>query len=110
MKNKYLLYTAFQALKVLLSFLVVLHQLIHQQIQFFTNLPQLYSKLSEKRFSSRILLFNGFTQPANPQPLKEQNPVSVTKIFCRCSLSNIKHNINIQMQLKPNALIVLRGG
>ena len=99
----------FQALRVLLSFLIVLHQLIHQQIQLFTNFPQLYSKLSKKEFSSRILLFNGFTQPPNPQFLKDQNPLSVTKIFCRCSPSNIERNINIQMQLKHNALIVSRG-
>ena len=35
-----------------------------------------------KKILSRIFFFNGFTQI--PHPLNDQNPLSVTKVFCRC--------------------------
>ena len=39
-----------------------------------------------KYFRHKFSFFNGFTQPPF-HPLNSQNPLCVTKIFCRCSLN-----------------------
>ena len=64
-------YIVFQALKVCLI-------KIHKSTSF--NIT------SKKIFVA--IFFNGFTQ--NPHPLNDQNPLSVTKVFCRCSLTTSK--------------------
>ena len=62
-----------------LLFLVAVCQILHQQISFFTNFQSFIQHL-KKRFSSRIFLFNGFTQTASPPPpplplFNGQNPL-----------------------------------
>ena len=51
----------------------------------FYNFLELVSKLSKKDFRHEFSFFNGFTQI--PHPLNGQNPLSMIKVFCRCSLT-----------------------
>ena len=90
------IYIVFQALKVrfiksykiwlrVLLFLVVLHQLLHQQISFFTTFQSLIQIYLKKDFCHEFLFFSRLTQTL--KLLDGQNLLSVTKVFCRCSLS-----------------------
>ena len=61
--------------QAVLLFLVILHQ----QTQFFATFQNLIQKLSEKRFSSQILLF-WWIHP-NPHPLNSQSLLNGMKVF-----------------------------
>ena len=62
------------------------HQLLHQQISFFTTFQNLIQHFLKKDFHREFSFFNGFNSPS-AHPLNSQNPLSVKKVFCRCSLN-----------------------
>ena len=98
-------YIAFQDLKVLLIKICIIQSLdllflvvfiscyiswYHFSHVFRTLFNIIYLK---KRLSSQISFFNGFTQPPPPSstlshPLNSQSSLSITKVFCQCSLTN----------------------
>ena len=82
-KNTHLFCPWFQVSKVFLMEIlryVVLHQLLHQRIWFFTNLLELHSALFEKIFL--LLLADSFTPLLHhPFPFDSQNLLSI-KAFC----------------------------
>ena len=62
------------------------YQLLHQQVSFFHKFLELHSTLSEKSiFIMNFPFLFRFTETL-PHPLNGQNPLSMTKAFCRCSL------------------------
>ena len=79
--------------------LVVLDELLHQQISFFTSFFNFIWYCLKKRFLSEIFFpsFNivwekdGFTQTYNP--INGQNLLSVTKSFRPCSLTFSKESL-----------------
>ena len=95
-------YIAFQVLKVLLIKICkirYLHQIFYFLLFFlaftsadmiFYRFLEFHSILSEsKDFRHKFSFFNGFTQTPTPtpHPLNSQNLLSVTKVFCRCSIT-----------------------
>ena len=68
-------------------FLVILNRISFyiSRYHFFTTFQKRIQHCLEKDFRSKFSFFNGFTH--SPQPLNGQKPVSVTKIFCWCSLN-----------------------
>ena len=67
----------------------------------FHNFSELHSTLFEKRYSSRNFLFLRIhLTPPPPYPLNGQNPPSVTKVFCRCSLNPLVQN-SVQQNYIP---------
>ena len=44
----------------------------------------------KKDFRHKFSFFNGFTHIPTPHPLNSQNRLSVTKVFCQCSLFHMK--------------------
>ena len=50
---------------------------------------------NEKILVTNFSFFNGFTQPLPPllHPLNSQNPLSMTKDFCRCSLTVLSTDV-----------------
>ena len=95
-------YIAFQVLKVLLIKICkirYLHQIFYFLLFFlaftsadmiFYRFLEFHSILSEsKDFRHKFSFFNGFTQtpPPTPPPHKSPNLLSVTKVFCRCSIT-----------------------
>ena len=55
----------------------------------FYNFSELDSKLSNKDFCQEFSFFNGFTPTPQPlHPLNSQNPLSMRKVFRRCSLTS----------------------
>ena len=52
----------------------------------FHNFLEFHSTLSEKNFRPKLSFFNGFTPSPQPLLLNGQNPLNVTKVFCRFSL------------------------
>ena len=92
MKNTCLFYIVFQVLKIHLTkickieppdllFLVVFISFYISRYIIFHKFLELHSILSVKKIFATIFFFNGFTHP-----LLGQNPLNVTKVFCRCSL------------------------
>ena len=93
-----LFYIVFQVLKVLLIkickiqsldllFLVVfirfhISRYLSSQV-FGTSFNIIWKKHFRRKFS----FFNRFTQAPHAHPLNSQNPLSVTKVFCQCSLT-----------------------
>ena len=67
-------------------FISCFYQLLHEQI-FFTSFPNFIQHYVKKRFLSQIFIFNRFTRIPTPYPLNSQNSLSVTKVFCECSLT-----------------------
>ena len=88
MKNTYLFYIVFQVLKVLLIKICKVQPpcLLFLFVFILTSAGthkflELHSKISEKKmFSSRIFFLTDLLRP--PHPLKCQNPLNVTKVFC----------------------------
>ena len=72
-----------------LLFIVVFISFISADIIFQKYLG-LHLTLSEKEFfRHEFSFFNRFTNPPpSPHPLNSQNPLSVTKVFGRCSLAS----------------------
>ena len=76
---------------------------------FSQNFRNSFRIIRKKRFSSQIFFYNGFTQtpppPTHTHPLNGQNPLSVTNVFCRCSLNvNIKEqNVNVYVDRETSA-------
>ena len=95
MKNTYLFYTVFQVLKVIknckiqppdLLFLYGLLAFSSAGIIFHKFL-ELHSKISEKNFHHQFsFLMDLLRLPTHPHPLNSQIPLSVKRVFCRCSL------------------------
>ena len=93
-----IVYSVFEALKVLLIkickiqsldllFLVVfirfhISRYLSSQV-FGTSFNIIWKKHFRRKFS----FFNRFTQAPHAHPLNSQNPLSVTKVFCQCSLT-----------------------
>ena len=118
-------YIVFQVLKVLLIKICKIQSLdlLFLFLLAFTSADiifhkflELHSTLSEKKFSLQIFFFNRFTE--TPYPLKNQNLLSMTKVFCQCSLTyhgfsrllcydddrknqNSRTNTSIQLSLIP---------
>ena len=100
MKNKCPFYIIFQVLKVRLIkmckieppdllFIVALISFYISRYHFSqicTSSFKIY--LKKKKICLKFFFFNRFTKI--PTPLNGQNPVSVTKVFCRCSLNGKK--------------------
>ena len=89
----------FEALKVLLINICQMSHQIFYFLLFYTSLyisrhhfSQIFRTsrniIWKKRFSLRISFFDRFTQ--TPHPLNSQNPLTVTKVFCLCSLSSVE--------------------
>ena len=89
----------FQVLKILLIknykiqlsvlfFLVVLYQVSFyiSKYHFFTNLWSFIQAYLKKYFQHQFSFVNGYTQ-SHPHPLNGQNPLSVAKVLCPCSLN-----------------------
>ena len=84
-----LFYIIFQVFKVLLTKICKIFYLFLFLLAFTSadiivhKFLGLHSKLSEKKdFRDKFFFFNGFTNPPPPpQPLNDQNPLSVTKFF-----------------------------
>ena len=103
MKNTHPFYIVFEFLKVLLLiifkmepldflFLFVLCQISHQQISFFTDFQSFKKFYLEKQiFVKNLPFLTDSLSPSLPpfprHPLNGQNLLSVTKVFCRCSLT-----------------------
>ena len=100
MKNFGALYI-FQILKVLLIIKEYKIQLVYQFLYFllvyiaseftladiiFTTFWNLIQHLLKKDFRHQFSFFNGFTQ--SPHRLNDSNSLSVTKVFCWCSLNS----------------------
>ena len=90
----------FQILKVLLIIKEYKIQLVYQFLYFlliyiaseftladiiFTTFWNLIQHLLKKDFRHQFSFFNGFTQ--TPHRLNDSNSLSVTKVFCWCSLN-----------------------
>ena len=69
-------------LTVFISFYISRH---HFSQVFRTS----FNIIWKKDFRHKFSFFNGFTQTSLPHshPLNSQNPLSVTKVFCQCSLT-----------------------
>ena len=75
---------------LVLVFLVVLHQLLNQQISFCTTFQNLIQHFLKKDFHQGFPFLTD--SPKHPHhPLNGQNPLSMTKVFCRCSLKTDTH-------------------
>ena len=94
MKNTRPFYIVFQVLKVLLInicaiqppdllFTVVFISCYISRYHF-SQILELHLAYSGRRFRHEFSFFNRFAQ--TPYPLNGQNPLSVTKVFCQCSL------------------------
>ena len=68
-------------------FISCFYQLLHQQILFFTSFPNFIQHYVKKDSRYKFPFFNRFTQIPTPYPLNSQNQLSVTKVFCQCSLT-----------------------
>ena len=92
-------YIGFQVLKVLLIkickilcqichqiFYLLFDQLLYQRIYFSTNFRTSFKIICRKDFRRKFSFFNGFTETPTLH-LNSQNPLSVTKVFCQCSLT-----------------------
>ena len=113
MKNAHPFYILFHVLRLLLMtiykmwppvllFIIVLHQLLHEQISFFTTYQNFIQHYLKKDFPRKVYFFNGFTQ--TPHPLSNQNPLSVMKVFCRCFLNYIQITMaSCQNMSKPRS-------
>ena len=53
----------------------------------------------KKDFRHKFSFFNGFTQTPTSHPLNSQNPLSMTKVFCRCSLFQMKITASVTKSL-----------
>ena len=94
-------YIVFQVLKVLfikickiqsldLLFLVVFIRFYISRYHFSQVFRISFNIIWKKDFRYKFPFFNGFTQPLPlppPPPLKSQNPLSVTNVFCQRSLT-----------------------
>ena len=70
-----------------LSFLVVLHQVLYQQMSFLTTFQNFIQHYLQKDFCQKFYFLNRFAQ--TPYLLNDQNLLSVTKVFCQSSLMPI---------------------
>ena len=95
MKNTPPFHIIFHVLKVLLIKICKIIQPIFYFLLFYISFyitrhhfSQIFRTsfniIWKKIFCLKFPLFNGFTQ--TPYPLNGQNPLSVTKVFCWCSL------------------------
>ena len=94
-----ILYIVFQVLKVLLKnickiqsldllFLVVFISFYISRYHIFHRFLELHSTLSEKKiFVKDFSFLTDSLKPSPLQPLTSQNPLSVTNVFCQCSLT-----------------------
>ena len=54
----------------------------------FHKFLELHSALSEKKiFVTNFPFLTDSLKPQPPHPLNSQNPLSLTKVFCQCSLT-----------------------
>ena len=94
-KIKWKIYALFQVLKLLLIkickiqlldllFLVVFISFYISRYHFSQILRTSFNNIWKKDFCHEFSFFIKFTQ--TPQPLNGQNPLSMTKVFYRCSL------------------------
>ena len=70
---------------VLYFFLLYITSALTAADIIFYNFLEPNPTFSEKNFHHKFSFFNRFTQI--PHPLKGQNPLSMTKVFCWCSLT-----------------------
>ena len=108
MKNTCFFYIAFQVLKVILIkvckiqppdllFLVVFISFYISRYHFSQFCKTLFNNIWKKDFRHKFSFFNGFTQI--PHPLNSKNPLSVTNIFCWCTLSHLFYMLLINLTL-----------
>ena len=93
MKKTNPFYIVFQVLKVL--FCKIIHQIFYLLLFYisfhisrhhfsFHSFSTSFNIIWKKDFCHKFSFFNGFTQP---HLLNSQNPLSMTKVFCQCSLN-----------------------
>ena len=68
-------------------FLLFLHHLLQQQISFFNKFSWFHSTLSQKYFYGIFSFVDILTKL--PDPLNNQNPLSVREVFCQCFLRKL---------------------
>ena len=93
MKNAHTFYTVLEVLKVLIIIckmqpldllFLVFYVRFHINRYHLSLIFRASYNIWKKDFRHEFSFFNGFTQ--NPHPHNGQNLLSVTKVFCRCSL------------------------
>ena len=74
-----------------LLFYISFYILRYHQISFCTKFLTLIQYFLKKDFRHKFFFFNGFTNPPITDPLNplinSQNPLNMTKVFCRCFLT-----------------------
>ena len=106
MKNTLSFYIAFQVLRVFLKKILRYSNQIFYFLLFYisfyisrNHFSQIFRTsfniIWKKDFRHNFSFYNGFTQPCPNPHLNGQNPLTVTKVFCRRSQKKIEMNLRM---------------